>query len=154
MEWNTDSVVARREVLKWAGAALGGMMAGGDQYVSWIHEEDFIRAVYWLIKDDTLAGAVNLAAPNPLPYREFMRALREAWGIRVGLPATKWMLEFGAMFLRTETELVLKSRRVVPAQLLEKGFSFRFPDWPEAARDLCQRWRSARATAPSQKSRP
>lgn len=70
-----------------------------------------------------------------------MRALREAWGVCLGLPATAWMLEIGAVFLRTETELVLKSRRVVPGRLLGDGFSFRFPNWPEAARDLCEEWR-------------
>jgi NAD dependent epimerase/dehydratase family enzyme len=71
-----------------------------------------------------------------------MRALREAWGARVGLPATSWMLEVGAVFLRTETELVLKSRRVVPARLLEASFQFRYPTWPQAARALCAEWRT------------
>jgi uncharacterized protein (TIGR01777 family) len=120
---------------------LGGPTGDGRQYVSWIHDEDFVRAVSWLIERDTLEGPVNLAAPNPVPNAEFMRALREAWGIRFGLPATAWMLEVGAFFLRTETELVLKSRRVVPGRLLQDGFTFRFPAWPEAARDLCRRWR-------------
>ena len=83
-----------------------------------------------------LAGPVNLPAPEPLANAPFMRALREAWGARVGLPASRWMLEAGARVLRTETELVLKSRRVVPGRLLEEGFTFRFPSWPEAARDL------------------
>jgi uncharacterized protein (TIGR01777 family) len=123
---------------------LGGQSGDGRQYVSWIHEEDFVRAVSWLIEHDELAGAINLAAPNPLPNSEFMRALREAWGVRVGLPASKLMLEAGAFFLRSETELILKSRRVVPRTLLESGFEFRFPNWPEAARDLCRRWRDAR----------
>ena len=69
-----------------------------------------------------------------------MRALREAWGTRIGLPATRWMLEIGALVMRTETELVLKSRRVVPGRLLAAGFDFEFPEWPAAARDLCRRW--------------
>lgn len=120
---------------------LGGTAGDGRQYVSWIHEEDFVRAVYWLIGRDDLEGAVNLAAPHPLPNAEFMRELREAWGAGVGLPATEWMLGLGAFFLRTETELILKSRRVVPGKLLESGFSFHFPTWPEAARELCRRWR-------------
>jgi uncharacterized protein (TIGR01777 family) len=120
---------------------LGGRAGDGRQYVSWIHDEDFVRAVSWLIERDTLAGPVNLASPNPVPNAEFLRALREAWGVRFGLPATAWMLEVGAFFLRTETELVLKSRRVVPGRLLQDGFVFRFPTWPEAARDLCCRWR-------------
>lgn len=118
---------------------LGGKAGDGRQYVSWIHHADFVRAIEWLIAHEDVEGAVNLAAPNPLPNAEFMRALREAWGIRVGLPASRWMLELGAaLVLRTETELVLKSRRVVPGRLAEAGFSFDFPDWPQAARDLCE----------------
>jgi uncharacterized protein len=109
--------------------------------MSWIHYEDFIRSVSWLIEHEELSGAVNVASPNPLPNAEFMRALRQAWGIGVGLPATKWMLEVGAVFLRTETELILKSRRVVPGRLLDAGFTFGQPTWPEAARDLCDQWR-------------
>ena len=120
---------------------LGGTSGDGRQYVSWIHDRDFIRAVDFLIARNDLSGPVNLAAPGPLPNAEFMRALRRAWGTRIGLPATRWMLEVGAMFLRTETELILKSRRVVPRRLLESGFAFEFPTWPEAAQDLCRRWR-------------
>jgi uncharacterized protein (TIGR01777 family) len=120
---------------------LGGQAGDGRQFVSWIHETDFIRAIRWLIERGDVSGAVNLAAPNPLPNADFMRALRKAWGIRFGLPAPAWMLEIGAVFLRTETELILKSRRVVPGRLLQQGFSFEFPSWPEAARDLCASWR-------------
>jgi len=87
---------------------------------------------------------VNLAAPNPLPNREFMRALRQAWSTPIGLPASKWMLEIGAVFLRTETELILKSRRVVPGRLLHSGFRFQFPMWPAAAQDLVERRRAKR----------
>jgi hypothetical protein len=115
---------------------VGGAAAGGRQYVSWVHHEDFARAAEWLIDHDDVSGPVNIAAPNPLPNRDFMRALREAYGTRVGLPATRLMLEAGAVLMRTETELVLKSRRVVPGLLLERGFEFEHPDWPEAARDL------------------
>ena len=116
---------------------LGGAAGKGDQFVSWIHEVDFVHAIDWLISHRELEGAVNLAAPNPLPYRDFMGALREAAAVSFGLPASKWMLEIGAFLMRTETELVLKSRRVVPGKLLQSGFSFRFPEWPAAARDLC-----------------
>ena len=123
---------------------LGGTSGNGRQYVSWIHDADFLRAVRWLLESD-LSGPVNVAAPQPLPNAEFMRALREAWGIRIGLPATRWMLEAGSVFLRTESELVLKSRRVVPTRLTESGFAFDHPTWPEAARDLCERWRTLRA---------
>jgi uncharacterized protein (TIGR01777 family) len=120
---------------------LGGTAGDGRQYVSWIHEADFVRAVDFLIAHDRVDGAVNVASPNPLPYRAFMAALRRAAGVRIGLPATRWMLEIGALLMRTETELVLKSRRVVPGRLLQQGFTFTYPHWPEAARELCARGR-------------
>jgi uncharacterized protein (TIGR01777 family) len=122
---------------------FGGTCGDGRQYVSWIHDQDFARTVVWLIEHEQLQGPVNLAAPNPLPNAEFMSDLRKAWGIRVGLPATEWMLELGAFVLRSETELILKSRRVAPGRLLQSGFMFQFPNWAEAARDLCTSWRNA-----------
>ena len=118
---------------------LGGAAGSGRQYVSWIHETDFIAAIDWLISRTDFSGPVNLASPNPLPNAEFMRDLRRAAGVRIGLPAARWMLELGAIFMRTETELILKSRRVVPGRLLNAGFTFAFPIWPDAARDLCRR---------------
>jgi len=121
---------------------LGGTAGNGRQYVSWIHDRDFIRAISWLIARDDIAGAVNVAAPSPLPYGAFMAALRRAAEVPLGLPATAWMLELGAIALRTETELVLKSRRVFPGRLLDAGFTFDYPTWPEAAQNLCQRWRT------------
>ncbi len=123
---------------------LGGRVGDGRQYVSWIHEQDFARAVLWLIDHEELAGIVNLASPNPIPYAEFMRTLRAAWGMPVGLPATKWMVEIGTFMMRTESELVLKSRRVIPGRLLQAGFAFQYPTWREAAQDLCRRRRTAR----------
>lgn len=123
---------------------LGGTCGDGRQYVSWVHGDDFARALEFLVDHADLAGPVNVASPGPLPQAEFARALRQAWGIRLGLPATRWMLEVGAFFLRTETELILKSRRVVPGRLLAAGFRFTQPDWPAAARDLVARWRALR----------
>jgi uncharacterized protein len=128
-------------LLRLARLGLGGPVAGGAQYVSWIHDHDFVRAVEFLVARDDLAGPVNLAAPAPLPHRAFMRALRRAWGVPVGLPATKWMAELGAFALRSDTELLLKSRRVVPGRLLDAGFAFEHPQWPEAAADLVRRAR-------------
>ncbi|MEU2299797.1 TIGR01777 family oxidoreductase [Streptomyces antibioticus] len=127
-----------------ARLGLGGPVAGGAQYVSWIHDHDFVRAVEFLIAREDLTGPVNLAAPAPLPQRGFMRALRSAWGVPVGLPATRWMAEVGAFALRSDTELLLKSRRVVPARLLAEGFSFEHPEWPETAGDLVRRARRER----------
>ena len=120
---------------------LGGPQGSGEQFVSWIHETDFCRAVDFLIEREEFAGVVNVAAPNPLPNREFLEILREAWGNRIGLPVSTWMMEVGAFLMRTESELVLKSRRVVPGRLLGAGFQFRFPEWREAARDLVRQWR-------------
>ena len=105
--------------------------------MSWIHFHDFVRAVHWLIARDDVDGVVNVAAPHPLPHDAFMRALRAAAGVLFGLPATPGMLALGALALRTGTELILKSRRVVPGRLLAAGFSFDFPTWPAAASDLC-----------------
>jgi len=121
---------------------LGGKVGDGRQYVSWIHDRDFIRAVSWLMEREDISGPVNVAAPEPLPWTDFMQALREAWGIRVGLPASRWLLEIGTLVLRTESELVLKSRRVIPGRLQEEGFAFDFPRWPEASRELVKRWRA------------
>jgi hypothetical protein len=84
---------------------------------------------------------VNLASPNPLPYSDFMRSLRRAWGIPFGLQANKWMLEIGTLLMQTESELVLKSRRVVPGKMQAAGFTYLFPTWDQAASDLCKRWR-------------
>lgn len=119
-----------------------GRFGDGRQYMSWIHERDFIRAIEWLI-DHELEGAVNVAAPNPLPNREFMRELQEAWGRPLTVPTLRPILEIGAFLMRTEPELVLKSRRVVPARLLHSGFTFEFPEWSDAAHDLCSRRRTA-----------
>jgi len=134
-------------LLKLTRFGLGGRAGDGRQYVSWIHDQDFIRSVFWLIAHEEIEGPVNIAAPDPQPNSEFMQNLRAAWGTRIGLPATEWMLEIGAFALRTETELILKSRRVVPGRLLESGFAFEFPSWAEAAQDLCARWRKASSNA-------
>lgn len=136
-----DSGSVFEVLLNLVRCGLGGTMGSGDQFVSWIHDADFVRAVDWLITRENFDGVVNIASPNPLPNREFMRAFREAWGARIGLPASAWMIEVGSFVMRTESELVLKSRRVVPGRLLDSGFEFLFPEWPFAVRDLVSRWR-------------
>jgi uncharacterized protein len=123
-----------------ARRGLGGRLGSGKQYVSWIHESDFARAVQFLI-DIEVDGAVNLCAPGPLPQADFARELREAWGVSFGLSAFEWMVELGCWAMRTESELVLKSRRVVPGRLEELGFRFDFPVWRDAAADLVRRMR-------------
>jgi len=114
-------------LLRLGRLGLGGTMAGGRQYVSWIHVEDFCRAVEWILERENLDEAVNLASPNPVRNAEFMATIRQACGARFGLPASLWLLEVGAFLLRTETELLIKSRRVVPGKLVADGFIFRHP---------------------------
>jgi uncharacterized protein (TIGR01777 family) len=120
---------------------LGGRMGDGRQYVTWMHVADYCRAVEWLIDHDALSGAVNVVAPNPVTNADMMRILRQIYGAPFGLSAAEWMLEIGAFVMRTETELILKSRRVVPGRLMKSGFSFKFPTLEEAFRDLAQRSR-------------
>lgn len=115
---------------------LGGKMGSGKQMVSWIHIEDFCRAVEFLIDRPDLSGPFNITSPNPLTNAEFMRQLRDAAGVRVGLPALRWMLEIGAIVIRTETELPLKSRYAIPTRLMQAGFKFAYPSWQTAAREL------------------
>ncbi len=121
---------------------LGGTAGSGKQFISWIHEHDFIRSVYWLIEQEELSGPINIASPNPLPNRDFMRILRQVYGMPIGIPAVEWQLAIGAFLMRSETELILKSRRVVPKLLTDSGFEFEFPRWDEACRDLCEQWRN------------
>jgi uncharacterized protein (TIGR01777 family) len=123
-----------------ARLGLGGRMGSGKQFVSWIHEDDFCRAVEWILNHQELQGPVNLATPHLLTNTEMMRLFRRVCGgIPFGLPAEKWMMEIGAFIMRTETELILKSRCVVPGKLLADGFVFRFPDMESAVRDLVER---------------
>lgn len=115
---------------------LGGPMAGGRQWVSWVHAADFAGAVAWVVGCEALSGPINCASSHPVPNREFMRTLRRVCGRPFGLPAARWMLELGAFVLGTETELLLKSRWVVPTLLLESGFRFRYPELEPALHAL------------------
>lgn len=120
-------------------AGLGGTIGPGTQYMSWLHHEDFAHIIEWIVAHDSIDGAVNASSPNPVVNRAFMKAYRRAWGVPVGLPTFAWMLEIGAFVIRTESELLLKSRRVVPTRLLESGYEFRHPDWDGALRTLVAR---------------
>jgi NAD dependent epimerase/dehydratase family enzyme len=121
---------------------LGGRQGNGRQFVFWIHEADYARAVEFLIAHEELVGPINMAAPTPLRNREFMAALRWAWDVPNGLPAPSLAIKLGAILMRTESELVLQSCRAVPGRLLEAGFTFEFPEWAEAAEDLVRQWKS------------
>ena len=119
-----------------ARVGLGGKMAGGDQMVSWIHEGDFCRAIEWVMERDDFCGPVNVAAPVPVTNRQMMKIFRDVCGVPFGLPVARWMLEMGAFILRTETELIIKSRFIVPGRLLASGFHFLFPHMDEAVREI------------------
>jgi uncharacterized protein (TIGR01777 family) len=121
---------------------LGGKAGHGRQFVSWVHHDDFVAAIRFLIDQRFIDGVVNIAAPNPLPNADFMKAIRNAWGIPFGIPAERHLLEVAAFLHRTETELLLKSRRVVSGVLTRNGFRFQHPNWPEAAIELCDEWRA------------
>lgn len=108
---------------------LGGTMGDGGQMVSWIHVDDFCRAMEWMIENEGASGVYNVAAPSAMTNAEMMRRVREQVGVSFGVPAYKWMLEVGAFFMRTETELILKSRWVYPERLLEEGFEFEHVDF-------------------------
>lgn len=117
---------------------MGGAQGDGNQFMSWTHEKDICRAMEWLYKNEQAAGVYNLTAPTPVPNREFMKHLRNALHKNWGLPLTRTVLEFGAVLIGTETELVLKSRKVYPERLLNEGFVFEFNDPKEALEDLCR----------------
>lgn len=119
-----------------ARLGLGGRQGTGRQYVSWLHETDFAGIVDHIIAHQELDGVVNATSPIPLPNAQFMEALRGASGVPVGIPTPGWLLEMGAFVLRTETELVLKSRRVVPTRLLASGYRFQFPEASTALANL------------------
>lgn len=126
--WHPFAAIAR--------LGLAGPMAGGHHFVSWVHGTDFCRAVEWIRERPEIDGVINIASPNPLTNSEFLRQIRHAVGAPFGLPSARWMLEIAAFFHRTETELLLKSRYVVPTKLLESGFTFQFPAWPGAAANI------------------
>lgn len=121
---------------KLTARGLGGAMGSGNQRISWIHMEDFLRAVDFVIEDPFLDGVINVTAPEFPTNREWMRIFREAVGMPLGLPAAKWMLKIGAWVMRTETELVLKSRWAEPVRLRDAGFRWRRRRAVEAVMDL------------------
>jgi uncharacterized protein (TIGR01777 family) len=128
-------------LLKMVRVGLGGSTGSGNQYISWIHAQDFVRAIEHVIQHEHLKGAINFCAPNPLPQKSFMAILRSTWGMPFGLPATKWMAEIGAFVIRTDTELILKSRKVIPGRLIKDGFKFDYPTWDLAAKELISHYK-------------
>ncbi len=115
---------------------LGGTTGNGKQMVSWVHALDFARMVDWLIQNKTADGIYNCSAPNPITNVELMRQLRKKLGVSIGIPTPAWLLEIGTFFLRTESELVLKSRYVLPERALNEGFEFEFATLASAIENI------------------
>lgn len=116
--------------------ALGGKHGNGKQMFSWVHAEDLARMIEWLFENEKAEGVYNCVAPNAVSNYSFMKTLRQVTGHKIGLPATTWMLEAGAFLIGTETELMLKSRWVIPARAMQEGFTFKYPMLKSALKEI------------------
>lgn len=117
---------------------LGGKQGSGKQMFSWVHIEDIYRIIVFLMEHQELSGVFNCSSPNPVSNSELMDTLRKAMGMRIGLPSPAWLLEIGAVVIRTETELILKSRWVLPERLMNAGFRFKYEKLGEAVMNIEQ----------------
>ena len=115
---------------------LGGRIGSGKQYLSWIHEADFVRLVDWTIENEHVQGIVHASSPNPIGNKDFMKAIRQRLGVSFGIPNYEWSTKLGAWIIGTEAELVLSGRRVISSVLAESGFEFQYPEFSDALRDL------------------
>jgi uncharacterized protein (TIGR01777 family) len=129
------------------GAQFGGKTRGARQMFSSVHIDDVYRAIRFLQSDPAIEGPINVASPHPVPNRELMATLRTVLGVPFGLPLTRWMLEFGSLLIHTETELLLKSRWVLPTRLEASGFVFEHPELEGAVRDITGRHEPVSAPA-------
>ncbi|PUZ29136.1 TIGR01777 family protein [Chitinophaga parva] len=120
-------------LVKWA---LGGHQGSGQQMYSWVHIDDICRMIAWAYENPQVEGVYNCASPHPVTNRNFMQTLRATTGNRLGLPAPAWLLKIGAALIGTETELLLKSRWVIPARALAAGYQFKYPDLKPALVDI------------------
>lgn len=115
---------------------LGGFQGPGTQMFSWIHIEDVYRIMLFIRDRKDLQGVFNCSAPNPITNKQYMAQMREKMNRKIGLPSPRWMLEIGAVIIRTETELILKSRWVIPERLEKEGYQFKYPKIDEALADI------------------
>lgn len=115
---------------------LGGRQGSGKQMYSWVHIEDTCRMIDWIEQHTAIEGTYNCSSPNPVTNTEFMQSLRKATHTRFSLPAYEWILKMGAALIGTETELVLKSRWVVPTKMTKAGFTFKYPLLKDAFADI------------------
>lgn len=117
---------------------FGGKQGNGNQFISWIHEEDFANAIEFIIQKE-ITGLINIVSPQPITNSDFMMKLRKAIRIPFGIPMNSFLLEIGSFFIRTETELVLKSRNVIPKKLMDNGFQFEFSNFEKALKNLLKK---------------
>jgi uncharacterized protein (TIGR01777 family) len=130
--------LARLARLGLGGPQLGGKTGGGNQHFSWVHLDDVFHAMTFL-ETHELEGPINVSSPNPSTNREFMATLREVLGVPIGIPLQEWMLRLGSRVIQTETELILKSRWVLPQRLTDAGFTFQYPELEPALRQILHR---------------
>jgi uncharacterized protein (TIGR01777 family) len=130
----SDSALPR--LLRLTQFGLGGKQGNGKQYMSWIHEADVVAAIDWCYNTEAVTGTFNCTAPQPLPNGDFMKTLRNVCKVPIGIPVPAWLLVIGAWLIGTETELILKSRWVVPTKLMAAGYKFQFPELSSALHDL------------------
>lgn len=121
---------------------LGGRMGSGKQWTSWIHEEDFSGVIDFLIERKDLAGIINVCAPNPVSQEDFMRTLRAKAGVCFAVPTPTWVVKVLMFVNRSDIEIPLKSRRVVPGRLLDAGYVFKHSTWETAAAASVQTWKA------------
>lgn len=112
---------------KLAQLGFGGKQGNGNQKFSWIHIQDFVRSIDHIIHNECLEGVINITAPIPATNRELMKTLRKIQQVPFGIPLPRWLLQIGARIIRTETELILKSRNIIPKKLISNGFVYCFP---------------------------
>jgi uncharacterized protein (TIGR01777 family) len=115
---------------------LGGKQGKGNQMFSWIHIEDLFNIILFFESHKDLKGIFNCSSPNPIDNKTLMEALRQAMKVKIGLPSPEWLLKIGAVVIRTEPELILKSRWVVPEKLLESGYTFKYPALDTALKNI------------------
>ncbi|MFD2564973.1 TIGR01777 family oxidoreductase [Aquimarina rubra] len=127
---------ALQPILNLVKIGFGGKQGKGNQKFSWIHETDFARSLEFIIENPVIEGSVNIVAPKPSDNNNLMKTLRTVKKIPFGIPLPKPLLEIGAILIKTETELILKSRNVIPKKLQDHGFQFRYPNLTNAITNL------------------
>jgi uncharacterized protein (TIGR01777 family) len=132
-----DGVVTRFKNL--ANGGLGGKQGNGNQYFSWIHEEDLAAIIEYLYQHAEQEGVFNCSSPGPIKNKELMKTYRDILNPLIALPSPKWMLKLGATLIGTEPELLLKSRWVLPRRLSEAGYQFKYSDIKPALRNVLKK---------------